>query len=199
MKGLSPDGIVKPISFALSKTSSLFQIHHLHVIKYCCTSFPELMSSKVGRIYWSFFTISVCLVLSWQEHVCYFSWKVSETQHFPGAGKHWAPFFSDILPNRSFTFHLFWRLVSSGSLRRHWNTDHSQLSDVIDTTSSLCRPYTISLFVVQIWGGYFCWTTYAEVKEHETPASVKRTKRLLFSLDYFHILCQNIRLGYIFF
>lgn len=127
MKGLSPDGIVKAISFALSQRSSVFQIHQLHGMKYCCTSFPELMSSNVGKIYWCFFTFSVCLVPSWWEHVCYFLLKVSETQHFSEPGKHHAPFFSDILPHHSFTLHPFWRLVSSRSLRRHWNTDHSQL------------------------------------------------------------------------
>lgn len=52
MKGLPPDGIVKTLSFAFLKTSSVCQIHQLYPMKCCCTSFLELVGcSRVGRIY----------------------------------------------------------------------------------------------------------------------------------------------------
>lgn len=74
MKSLSADGIVKGISFVLLKTSSVCQIHQLHIMKYCCTSFPEPLSSKTGRIYWSFLAIWVCLfsIQLMRVHVLFF-------------------------------------------------------------------------------------------------------------------------------
>lgn len=62
MKGLPPDGIVKTISFAFLKTSSVCQIHQLYLMKCCCTSFLELVGcSRVGRIYLSFLLLSLMI------------------------------------------------------------------------------------------------------------------------------------------